>query len=99
MSGRKKKNIVQEKTMADSSHACPHGGSERQANGFMLPDSLDTQREQQYDRMGTSVVGVPDCKSEMTMTNPVCSMKTLGHALALSATYDRQGGKCKVHAK
>ena len=78
--------------------ACPHGGSERQVNGFMLPDSLDTQREQQYDRMGTSVIGPVDCKSDVTMTNGVCRMKStsLGFALEQNATYDRQSGKCNM---
>ena len=105
----RKKNIVaevkQSRKMAEATpaettqqqhddDACPHGGNERQAKGFMLPDSLDTQREQQFDRMGTSVIGPVTCKSDVTMTNPICRMGTTGFSLEMKATYDRHTGKC-----
>ena len=76
--------------------ACPVGGSERQVNGFLLPDSISTQREQRIDRMGLSVVGPVQCRADASMTAPVCTMKTLGHELTLASTYDRHAGKCQA---
>ena len=86
--------------MTDASHngACAHGGSERQANGFMLPDTLDPNREMKFDRLGTSVTGPISCNFDKTMTSPICRMKTPGHTLALTATYDRQTTKCHYNA-
>lgn len=86
-----------EDASSSSNGACPMGGSERQVNGFMLPDSLDTQREQSYDRLGFSVVGVPDCKSTASMTSGLCTMKTTGSTMLMNAVYDRQSGKCTAH--
>lgn len=79
---------------APPSTACANGGSEKQTHGMYLTDTLDTMREQQFDRMGLSVIGSISCKSDITSTNPVCHMKTPGHTLALSAHHDRQTGKC-----
>ena len=76
--------------------ACPQGGSERQTMGFLLPDSLDTQREQKFDRMGTSVIGPVTCKADVSMTNPVCRMGTTGFSLEMKATHDRHAGKCNA---
>ena len=75
-------------------NACAHGGSEHQTKGFLLPDSLDTQREQKLDRMGVSVIGPVSCKADVTMTNPICRMGTTGFSLEMQAKYDRHTGKC-----
>ena len=77
-----------------NSSACAHGGSERQTNGFLLTDTLDTMREQQFDRLGTSVIGTISCKPDVSTTNQICRMKTPGHTLLLSAHHDRQTTKC-----
>ena len=84
--------------MSEKSNACASGGSERQTNGFMLPDSLDTQREQQFDRLGTSVIGNITCKPDVSMTSGVCRMKTPAYTLEMNATHDRQTAKC-AHSK
>ena len=68
---------------------CANGCSERQSKGLYLPDMLKTQREQEFDRMGYSVIGTVACKADVTMTNPVCRMGTTGFSLKMQATHDR----------
>lgn len=76
------------------SSACAQAVSERQSNGFLLTDTLDTMREQQFDRLGTSVIGNVTCKADVSTTNSICRMKTPGHTLLLAAHHDRQTTKC-----
>lgn len=75
------------------SSACVSNNVQRDIHNV---DSLDPNRGMRYDRMGTAVVGIPNCSIDKNQTtSPLCRMKTPGHTLVLAATYDRLGARCQ----